>query len=297
MKRVLVLGGTGFVGRALCRRLSASAGWRITVPTRRRARAQALAVLPNVHVEQIDVHDEAQLARTLAGHDAVVNLVAILHGTPAAFARAHVELAHTLVRACTAAGTRRLVHVSALGADASAPSQYLRSKAVGERVLRESALQVTVLRPSVIFGAEDRFLNTFAQLQRFAPLVPLACSAAQFQPVWVGDVVRAIATCLERPQTIGRVYECAGPDVLTLRELVEFAGRRAGVARRVVGLPLPLAKLQAWLLEHMPGEPLMSRDNLLSMQVPNVATGAFGSLRDLGIAARGVRGSVRLAAE
>jgi NADH dehydrogenase len=138
----------------------------------------------------------------------------------------------------------------------------------------------------VIFGKEDRFINTFARLQRLAPFVPLACSDARFQPVWVEDVARALAAALDRPDTCGRTFECAGPDVLTLRELVRRAGRRAGVARPILALPLPLARVQAWIMEQLPGEPLMSRDNLRSMQTPNVAAPGAPSLRDLDIVAR-----------
>lgn len=258
------------------------------MPTRDRARGKALAVLPQVHLEEADVHDERQLARVVAGHDAVVNLVAILHGTPQEFRRVHVDLVKKLVGACMKSGPKRVVHISALGVESSKPSEYLKSKAEGERLLRESPLDVTVLRPSVIYGAQDRFLNTFERLQRFAPFVPLACSDARFQPVWVADVASATAACLARAETTGRIYECTGPDVMTLRELVQFAGRRGGVRRPVVPLPWRLAWLQAWLMEHLPGEPLLSRDNLLSMQTPNVASGAHPSLQDLGIRPRGL---------
>jgi NADH dehydrogenase len=163
---------------------------------------------------------------------------------------------------------------------------YLQSKAWGERLLLDAWTETTVLRPSVIFGAEDRFINTFARLQRFAPFVPLACSDALFQPVWVEDVARAIVAGLARHEMPSRIFECAGPDVLTLGDLVRRAGQWAGVERTILPLPLPLARVQAWLMEQLPGEPLMSRDNLRSMQTPNVATPGVPSLRDLGIAAR-----------
>jgi NADH dehydrogenase len=178
------------------------------------------------------------------------------------------------------------VHVSAIGVDDPRDSLYLQSKSWGERLALDAWSQTTVLRPSVIFGKEDRFINTFARLQRFAPFVPLACSQARFQPVWVEDVGHAIATTLERPEDAGRTFECVGPNELTLRDLVRRAGRWAGVPRPIVPLPLPLARLQAWLMEKLPGEPLMSRDNLRSMQAPNVATPGALSLADLGIVPR-----------
>ena len=181
-------------------------------------------------------------------------------------------------------GVRRLVHVSALGADPAGPSHYLRSKGRGEAALREAGLDLTLLRPSVIFGANDRFLNLFAQLQALFPVLPLAGADARFQPVWVDDVAAAIAACLERPDTIGQVYECAGPEVKTLAELVRLAGEASGHPRPILPLPGPLATLQALAMEFAPGETLMSRDNLASMTVPNVATGQHPGLADLGIA-------------
>jgi NADH dehydrogenase len=286
LRSVLILGGSGFVGRALCETLVDrwEAGPRLRVPTRRLAHAQTVQPLPLVDVLQADVHDDAQLDRLLAGCDAVVNLVAILHGSEAAFEQVHVALPRRLAAACRRQGVRRLIHVSALGADPAGPSHYLRSKGRGEAVLREAGLDLTLLRPSVIFGTNDRLLNLFAQLQALFPVLPLAGADARFQPVWVDDVAAAIATCLERPDTIGQTYECAGPEVKTLAELVRLAGQASGHPRPILPLPGPLATLQALAMEFAPGETLMSRDNLASMTVPNVATGQHPGLTDLGIA-------------
>lgn len=285
-QRLLVLGGTGFVGRALCARLvqrNGGGGGPIVVPTRRLPHAGPIRHLPTVEPVRADVHDPATLGRLLRDTDAVINLVAILHGSGRDFERVHVELPRKLAAACRAAGVRRVLHVSALGAGPGAPSLYLRSKTAGEEVLRSAGLDLTVFRPSVIFGAEDRLLNLFAALQGFAPLVPLAGSDARFQPVWVGDVAEAIARALDEPASIGQTYECVGPDVLTLSDLVRLAGRWAGHERPQVPLPGFAARLQALAMELAPGEPLMSRDNLLSMQVPNVATGTLPGLQALGI--------------
>ena len=290
MKRILILGGTGFVGRHICTRLS-QAGWSAIVPSRSPAAARHLAGLPRVDVVPGDVHDEATLIRLLAGADAVVNLVAILHGSEAAFEQVHVELPKKLARACAAAGVRRLVQVSALGAALDGPSMYQCSKARGQAVLHTQAaagiLDLTVLRPSVIFGAQDKFLNVFAQLQRMFPLIPLAGADTRFQPVWVEDVAAAVMRCLQDDATIGQTFEACGPEVFTLRDLVRLAGQYAGVnqgrGRAVFALPMPLARLQAWLMERLPGEPLMSGDNLDSMALDNIASGKVPGLDALGI--------------
>jgi NADH dehydrogenase len=284
--RVLVLGGTGFVGRSVAERLvarSGGGGRRITVPTRRLAHARDVQFLPTLDIRQADVHDDAQLAALVAGHDAVVNLIAILHGDAAAFDRVHVQLPRRLGEACRRAGVRRVVHVSALGVSADAPSMYLRSKAGGEAALQAAGLDLTLLRPSVIFGAGDRFLNLFARLQAVAPVVPLAGSGARLQPVWVEDVAEAIVRCALAPDPLGRTFECTGPQVYTLAQLMQAAGRLAGHERPVLPLPDAIGQLQAGLMELLPGEPLMSRDNLRSLAVPNVASGELPGLDALGI--------------
>lgn len=284
--RVLVLGGTGFVGRHVCEQL-VRAGHQVTVPTRRASRAAAVQTLPGLTVLEADVHDEASLRRLLAGHDAVVNLIAVLHGSEQRFEQVHVQLPRRLASAMQTAGVQRLVHVSALGADPQGPSRYQRSKARGEQVLREAGLALTVLRPSVIFGAEDRFLNLFADLQKVFPVMPLAGSGTRFAPVWVGDVARAVVQCLHQRQTIGQTYEACGPEVFTLGQLLQRAGQWAGVnhgrGRPVLPLPRWIGWLQALAMELAPGEPLMSRDNLASMAVDNVASGSLPGLPALGI--------------
>lgn len=286
MRELLILGGTGFVGRVLCERLIEhfAGRARLTVPTRRLQHGKALLTLPTIRLVEADVHDNAQLASLVAGHDAVINLVAILHGSAADFERVHVALPRRLAEACRAGGVRRVLHVSALGVAADAPSNYLRSKAAGEAALRGQGLDVTVLRPSVIFGAGDRFLNLFARLQRVFPVMPLAGHGARFQPVWVGDVAAALVASLARPQSIGQTYECAGPSTYTLAEIVRLSGRWAGCERPVLPLPDALGRVQAALMGLLPGEPLMSGDNLDSMRVPNVATGWLPGLDALGIA-------------
>lgn len=284
MKKILVLGGTGFVGRHLCQALT-RVQYRVTVPTRDPARSQAQRSLPELELVTADIHDPAALARLLPGHDAVVNLVAILHGSAFEFERVHVALVRNIVNACAAAGVKRLVHVSALGAGKDAPSMYQRSKSAGEAVIEGSPLEWTVLRPSVIFGEGDQFLTLFARLQAVLPVMPLAGADALFQPVWVGDVVEAIVQCVQRDDTARRIYEACGPERFSLRQLVQMAGRWSGHARPVIGLPDPIARLQALVMELAPGPTLMSRDNLDSMKVDNVASGKLPGLEALGIMA------------
>jgi NADH dehydrogenase len=283
---VLVVGGTGFIGRHLVAALAAR-GVNVIVPTRRRERAKHLILLPTVEVVETDILAAGVLEGLAAGQQAVINLVGILHGRRGRpdergpndygpdFARMHVELPQAIIAACRAAGARRLLHVSALGASPTAPSEYLRSKAFGEQsVLAADDLDVTVFRPSIVFGPEDRFLNNFAALLRFLPGLALPCPEAKFQPVYVGDVARALAAALDDPQTRGKAYELCGPRVYTLRQLVEYVCAVSGRRRLIVGLSDRLSYLQARLMEWTPG-PLMSRDNYHSMQVPNVGSGAF----------------------
>ena len=288
MQKIVITGGTGFVGRNVCERLFAhSPEARLVVPSRRRSNGRDLQVLPTVDLLACNVHDTAALPGLLAGADALVHLVAILHGSQDDFERVHVQLPRQLATACGAAGIKRVVHVSALGVAADAPSAYLRSKAAGEAAWQAAARQhgfgLTVLRPSVIFGAEDRFTNLFAALQRLFPVLPLAGAAARFQPVWVGDVAQAVVQALAAPQPPGPVIDCAGPEVLTLQQIVQQVGEMAGCRRPVLALPEALGLLQAALMGLLPGQPLMSRDNVLSMRVPNIASGSLPGLASLGI--------------
>ncbi|MES2887571.1 MAG: complex I NDUFA9 subunit family protein [Pseudomonadota bacterium] len=284
MRNILVLGGTGFVGRSVCEALvgrSGAGAGRILVPSRRPARAAHLRVLPTLELIRANLHDDQELLRLVQQADVVINLVAILHGNARSFEQVHVGLPQRLAAACAQAGVRRVIHVSALGVSEppeQAPSNYLRSKGAGEAVLRAAALDLTVLRPSVIFGEHDRFVNLFAKLQGMLPVMALAGGQARFQPVWVEDVAQAVVHSLDHRATIGQTLECAGPEVVTLAEIVRRAGAWSGQPRPLLPLPRWVGTLQALTFELLPGEPLMSRDNLASMQVPNVATGQHPGL-------------------
>lgn len=273
MKNVLLIGGTGFLGSAVARRLvkySAKSGFRLTLPTRRRERAKHLTLLPTASVIEADVHDEAVLAGLMAGQDVVINLVGVLKGD---FQRAHVDLPARIARAAASAnnsaGVPRLLHISALAAAADAPSNYLRSKAAGEAAVKAAYPTATIFQPSVIYGRGDSFLTLFAGLLSLVPVVPLACPNARFQPVWVEDVVSAVVSSLDQAESQGRTYPLCGPREYSLRDLVSYTGKLSGHPRPILGLPLALSTLQALMMEFVPGGP-MTRDNVRSMQVPNV---------------------------
>jgi uncharacterized protein YbjT (DUF2867 family) len=271
---VVVLGGSGFVGRHVVAGLVA-AGHAVTVPTRRREAAKHLIVLPTVDVVETDINEPTRLTEILRGATAVINLVGILHPSNGqTFVRAHVELVRNLIAACRDNGVSRLLHVSALGADAAAPSEYLRSKAEGEALVRDSGLEWTVFRPSVIFGPGDSFLTLFARLSRLLPVVPLAAADARFQPVYVNDVAHCVIQAVDDELTHRAAFDLCGPRVYTLRELVRYVGEVTGAVRPILPLPAGLARLQAAVLEHLPGK-LLTRDNLLSMQKDNVCDRPF----------------------
>ena len=275
--KILVLGGSGFVGRHLVGRL-VSDGWRVVVPTRARERAKHLILLPTVDVVEADVHDVRTLTQLAAAADAAINLVGILNETRGAdFERVHIELPRKLVTACASARVSRLLHMSALNAAPGGPSKYLRSKGDGEAVVAQSGLAWTIFRPSVIFGREDAFLNLFARIERWLPVVALAGATTRFQPVYVGDVANAFARALSDDRTRRQRYALCGPKVYTLRQLVDYAGELTGYRRPIVPLGATLGALQAGLLELLPGK-LMSRDNLASMRQDSVCGGAFPSL-------------------
>jgi NADH dehydrogenase len=276
---ILVLGGTGFVGRHVVDRLVA-AGYKVVVPTRRLDKAGFLQVLPTVNIVSADVNRVDALTRLVASSAAVVNLVGILNETRGTtFQKAHVEFARSVTTACQSAGVRRLVQMSALNADPDGPSRYLRSKGEAEAIVAASGLDWTIFRPSVIFGREDRFLNLFATLLRYVPVIALANPDARFQPVYVGDVAHCVVEALPRPSTYGGIYPLCGPTAYSLRQLVRYTGAVTGKPRPIVGLGPTLSTIQASVLEHLPGS-LLTRDNLASMRKDSTCDGesvsAFG---------------------
>jgi NADH dehydrogenase len=280
VRSVCVIGGSGFLGRHVVRRLAAQEIF-VRVPTRRRERAKQLILLPTVDVLTADVHDPKTLERLVAPVDAVINLVGILHQSRGeTFERNHVELPRKIAGACRETGVRRLIHVSALKAAFDAPSAYLRSKAEGESQMHAAqaiGIQTTIARPSVMFGRDDKFLNLFARLARLLPAIALASPSARFQPVFVEDVAQVLVGCLTDPHTFAHTYDLCGPKVYTLRQLVEYVCRTLGVHRPIIGLNESLSLLQAAVLERLPGR-LMTRDNIYSMRVDSVCADAFPQL-------------------
>jgi NADH dehydrogenase len=280
IKKVLLLGGSGFIGTYIANRLS-QRGIEVTIPTRRRERTKALIIQPNVEMPEANIHCEKTLAELMQGQDAVINLVGVLHSSDvqlpysADFARAHVELPKKIIAACKASGVRRLVHMSALKADSQGPSEYLCSKGDGEAVVMaaKNDLDITVFRPSVIFGLGDSFLSMFAKMLKKLPVFPLGFGHARFQPVWAADVADAFVASLEDTTTFGQAYDLVGPKVYTLRELVDYTAELTNSNARIIALSEGWAYLQAGLMWLAP-QPMLSPDNLRSMQVDSVAEGA-----------------------
>jgi NADH dehydrogenase len=292
---IVVLGGTGFLGTRLVARLIKN-GHRVTVLSRDRELHKHLLVLPGLTLENCDVYQEAQLSERFRGNDVVINLVGILNERGfggGGFRRAHLELTRTILQAARSAGVTRLLQVSALGAATDGPSYYLKSKGEAEKLIHEqhSALDWTIFKPSVMFGPGDSFLNRFAGLLGAIPLVfPLARPDARLQPVLVDDVVDALLRCLHGGSCSKRSYELGGPQVYTLREIVELVAKLTGRRRWIVGLPNFAAWLQGFFMNFVPGRPF-STDNYRSLKVDSVCS--EDGLAKLGIKPKSMVASAR----
>ncbi len=289
MKRTtVVLGGSGFVGRALVARLLAR-GDRVRVLSRN---AEAATRIPAGGEPLIgDVFDVDFLRNAFDGADAVINLVGILNergDDGRGFHRVYVELAETILAAMRATGVRRLLQMSALHAG-DGDSHYLKARGEAEALVRASALDWTLFRPSVIAGPGDGLFCRFAQLLRFAPALPIGRADARFQPVWIGDVVDAFLRALDDDTTVAGSYDLVGPEVMTLAEIVRLTARTKGWTRFVVPLPDVFGRVQAEVGEHLPGKPI-SRDNWRSLQ--RDSTSDDNGLPKLGIAPTDVRGKL-----
>ncbi|HTA65105.1 MAG TPA: complex I NDUFA9 subunit family protein [Xanthomonadaceae bacterium] len=281
--KIAVLGGTGFVGRALIERLVAD-GHAVAVVSRGRARHAERLLAPGVAIRECDEYDPAALERALDGHDVAINLVGILNDpgigdSARGFERAHVELTRILIGACKAAGISRLLQMSALNAGRGS-SHYLRTRGAAEELVKASGLDWSILQPSVIFGPGDGLFGRFAALLKLAPVLPLARASTKFAPVYLGDVVEAFARALRDETTLRQTYELYGPDVLTLAQIVRATARQLGLHRLVVPLPDVLGRLQAFAMDFVPGKPFSS-DNYRSLLTDSV--GGIDGLHRLGI--------------
>jgi uncharacterized protein YbjT (DUF2867 family) len=292
---IAVLGGTGFLGTRLVARLIKE-GHRVTVLSRDREQHKHLLVLPGLTLENCDVYEQAQLSERFRGKDVVVNLVGILNERGfggAGFRRAHTELTRVVLQAARSAGVGRLLQVSALKAAPDAPSYYLRSKGDAEQLIREAsgALDWTIFQPSVMFGPGDSFLNRFAGLLAVIPWVfPLAKPNARFQPVLVDDVIEAMLLCLHGGASSRQTYELGGPQIYTLRDIVGLVATLTGRRRWIVGLPDFAARMQAFVMNFVPGRPF-STDNYRSLTIDSVCI--ENGFARLGVRPRSMAASAR----
>lgn len=273
-KNLILFGGSGFIGKQLAFAL-ANRGHQVTVPCRHPFRNQALKVHPDIRVIKANIMDATQLIQLCKDQDAAINLVGILHERKKGdFRTVHVDFVKSLVSACTRNNIKRLLHLSALGADqATGGSNYLRSKGEGENLLHtfgQKDLEVTSFQPSVVFGKNDQFINRFASILKLCVGVfPLACPHSQMAPVYVGDLVKRIADSIDDPATHSKRYTVCGPEIFTLQQIIELIIKVSGASCRVWPLGKNLSKLQALVLQNLPGK-LFTLDNYRSLQTPNI---------------------------
>ncbi len=272
--KISVLGGNGFIGTNLISSL-VSQNYHVTVLVRRRERAKHLWPLPMTDIVEYE-NTVASISKYITESDTVINLVGVLQsevGSPwgKEFENAHVKLTSNLIGSLKHSGCKNIIHISALGSNKTAPSMYLRSKAEAERIIQDSNLNTTILRPSVVFGPGDKFLSMFAKMHKFLPCIPLASYTSLFQPIYIGDLIRIIQLCIENPSKNHRTYDCVGPEVFSLGELVNLAGIISKRKKIVIPLPNMLARIQAFIMEKIPGPTILSRDNLDSASIPNIS--------------------------
>jgi NADH dehydrogenase len=285
-RRIVVFGGSGFIGRYVVKRLTGQ-GWVVRVAVRDPVAAAFLKPMGNVGqvvIMKADLSEEASVAAAIDGVEAAINLVGILYERGRQqFASVHDEGAARLARLAAASGVGRLIHVSAIGADADSPAIYARTKAAGEKAVRAAFPEATIVRPSVVFGPEDGFFNRFAAMAMFSPALPLIGGGqTRFQPVYVGDVAEAIVRTLDDPAAIGQTFELGGPRIYSFRQLMELLLAQIRRHRCLINLPFAVADIQAALLERLPVPPL-TRDQVRLLRRDNVVSPGAKGLGDLGI--------------
>jgi len=275
-KTISIIGGSGFIGKALATSLSKN-GFLINILTTKRINARPIWMLSNLNVVEFS-NNQTTMSAAIQGSDVVVNLVGRLHskkGYPWGkdFDEAHIKLVQNLVKACNDQNVKEIIHVSALGVSESAPSEYLRSKYAAEKIFEQFKGKSVILRPSVVFGPGDSFMNLFAKMQKYSPIIPMALTRTQFQPIYIGDLIEIILRCINMYKNKKiHIYECVGPEIFTLYEIIKFSGIYSGRKAMVIPLPKLIGLIQAFILEKIPGPTLMSRDNIASMGVPSIAT-------------------------
>jgi NADH dehydrogenase len=287
---VTVFGGSGFVGSQVVRAL-AKRGFRVRVAVRQPHLAHKMRLLGDVgqvQVVQANVRDAASVARALEGAQACVNLVGVLYEAgPNTFQAVHVEAAGLVAHAAKAAGATRFVHMSALGADAGSSSNYARTKAEGEAAVRAAFPGAIVLRPSVMFGPGDDFLNKFAQMAAMSPVLPLVGGGEnRLQPVFVTDVARALVNALADPAAAGQTYELGGAGVFSMREVMELILDVTGRKRMLLPMPYGVAAMIGAVSEILtltPVPPPITRDQVELLKTDNVVGGQYAGLADLGV--------------
>jgi NADH dehydrogenase len=287
LRKVTIFGGSGFLGRHLVTRLARS-GWSILLAERHPSRAhylQPLGDVGQIAAVAAAVQDEDRVARVVEGADAVVNLTGILFESGRQrFDAVHRVGAANIARAAGAGGVERLVHISAIGADSSAQAKYTRSKGQGEEAVIAAFPNATILRPSIVIGPEDGFFNRFAKMACISPVLPLIGGGRTlFQPVYVGDVAKAIEMGLERADLMGQTFELGGPRIYSFRALLELMLERIGRRRALVSLPFWAASIQASFLELLPVPPL-TRDQVRMLRIDNVVGDNARGFAELGIA-------------
>jgi uncharacterized protein YbjT (DUF2867 family) len=285
-RRVTIVGGAGFIGRDIVKRLAAR-GAVIAVASPHAASAGFLRPMGDVGqiaAIDLDILEEVSLAQLIDGCDTVICAAGTLteHGATT-FDRVHHRGPALLARLAARAGVRRFVHISAIGADAHAPSAYARSKAAGEAAVLAAFPAATIVRPSLVFGPEDSLFNRFGALARVVPALPLIGGGnTRFQPVFVGDVAEAVVATLDRPEAEAKIYELGGPEILTFRQMMELLLREIRRPRALVPVPAALASFGAYFLEFLPDPPL-TRDQVKLLQVDNVVAPGIPGLASLGI--------------
>lgn len=281
-----VFGGSGFIGRYVVRNLARD-GWLVRAAVRRPDEALFLktsGAIGQITPVPANIRNRASVVRAVAGSDAVINLVGILHQSGRQrFKAVQTEGARTIAEEAAKAGARHLVHISAIGADAKSDSAYARSKAEGEAAVRQAFPNATILRPSIVFGAEDEFFNRFAQMAMLSPALPLIGGGrTRFQPVYVGDVAEAVMKVIDNPEAAGKTYELAGPKVYSFAELMRLMLRETGRKRLLMPLPFPIASLMGAVMQCLPS-PQLTADQVRLLKRDNVPSAGSAGLTDLDI--------------